>query len=87
MTLTVDLSHELESELSVEAARLGLPLSEYARRLLSAGRGPGAVPRTGADLLAYWRDEGVIGSRSDIADSQEHARALRREAEKRSHNR
>jgi hypothetical protein len=84
MTLTLDLPKELESELSAEAARLGLPLPEYARRLLAAGRAPGATPKTGAELLAYWRREEVIGSRPDIADSQEHARAIRREAEKRS---
>lgn len=84
MTLTVEIPQELESELSAEAARLGLPLSEYARRLLAAGRAPGAAPKTGAELLDYWRHEEVIGSRPEIADSQEYARALRREAEVRS---
>ncbi len=84
MTLTLDLPTELESELSAEAARLGLPLSEYARRLLASRRAPGATPKTGAELLDYWRREEVIGSRPDITDSQEHARAIRRKAEKRS---
>jgi len=84
MTLTLDLPKELESELSAEAARLGLPLPEYARRLLAAGRAPEAAPKTGAELLAYWQHEEVIGSRPDIADSQEYARAIRRKAEKRS---
>jgi len=84
MTLTLDLPKELESELTAEAARLGLPLPEYARRLLAAGRAPGVAPMTGAELLAYWQREEVIGSRPDIADSQEYARAIRRKAEKRS---
>ena len=84
MTLTLDLPMELASELSAEAERLGLPLSEYAQRLLAAGRAPGASPKTGAELLAYWRREEVIGSRPEITDSQEHARALRRQAEERS---
>lgn len=38
---------------------------------------------TGADLVAYWEREGLIGTRSDIKDSLEHARAVRRRAEKR----
>jgi len=84
MTLTLDLPKELETELSAEAARLGLPLPEYARRLLAAGRAPGASPQTGAELLAYWRREEVIGSRPDIADSLEYARTIRRQAEARS---
>ncbi len=42
-----------------------------------------ALPRNGAELVAYWRKEGVVGSRSDIADSVAHAQALRRSAQKR----
>jgi len=84
MTLTLDLPKELETALAAEAASLGLPLSEYARRILAAGRVPGAAPKTGAELLAYWRREEVIGSRPDIADGLEHARTIRRKAEKRS---
>lgn len=84
MTLTLEIPQELERELTTEAARLGLPLPEYARRLLAAGCAPAASPANGAELLAYWRREGVIGSRSDILDSQKHARAIRRRAERRS---
>lgn len=84
MALTLDLPKELETELAAEAARLGLPVAEYARRLLAAGRAPRAVLKSGAELLAYWRREEVIGSRPDIADSQEHARTIRRRAETRS---
>ena len=84
MALTLDLPKELESELSAEAARLGLPFLEYARRVLAAGQSPGEVPKTGAELLAYWKREKVIGSRPDIADSQKHARGIRRRAERRS---
>ena len=84
MTLTLDLPEELETELTAEAQRLGLPLSEYARRLLATGRTPGPVPTTGSELVAYWKSEGVVGSRSDIRDSQGHARLLRQRAEHRS---
>ena len=38
---------------------------------------------TGADLVAYWEREGLIGTRPDIKDSLEHARAIRRKAERR----
>jgi hypothetical protein len=37
MSITLDLPQELERELSMEATRLGLSLSEYALRLLSSG--------------------------------------------------
>jgi hypothetical protein len=40
-------------------------------------------PQTGAELVDYWRREGLIGYRSDIADSASHARRLRRQAESR----
>lgn len=34
MTLKLEIPQELERELATEAARLGLPLPEYALRLL-----------------------------------------------------
>jgi hypothetical protein len=83
MTLTLDLPQELESELSAEAAQLGLQLPEYVVRLLTTGRTQAAAPRNGAELVAYWQSEGIIGARSDIGDSQAHARQLRRQAENR----
>ncbi len=83
MTLTLDLPQELESELSAEAAQLGLELPEYVLRLLTTGRSQAAGLRNGAELVAYWQSEGIIGGRSDIADSQAHARELRRQAETR----
>jgi hypothetical protein len=83
MSLVLDLPAELESELAAEASRLGLPLPEYVLRLLAAGRVPSPVPRTGGELLDYWRDEGLIGTRSEITDSSTHARALREQAQRR----
>lgn len=38
---------------------------------------------TGAELVAFWQRESVIGSRPDIEDSQAHARAIRERAEHR----
>lgn len=83
MTLILDLPPKLVDELATEAARLGLSLSDYAVRLLSRDRVAGTLPKTGADLVAYWQEEGLVGSRPEIKDSQSYARELRREAERR----
>lgn len=45
--------------------------------------GDEALPKTGAELVDYWEKVGVINSRPDILDSQEHARRLRDQAEHR----
>jgi hypothetical protein len=83
MSITLDLPDELVRELSVEAAQLGLPLGEYIQRVLATGRTAEQTRKTGADLVAYWQSEGLIGCRPDIIDSQQHARALRAQAEQR----
>jgi len=41
------------------------------------------APRTGADLVARWEREGIIGSRPDIVDPAAHSRRLRAEAQRR----
>ena len=43
---------------------------------------PGVIT-TGAELVAYWRSIGAIGSRPDIPDSLEFSRKTRAEAERR----
>lgn len=83
MTITLDLPEKLERELEAEAARFGLPVEQYALRLLAKQRSGVDRPRTGAELVEYWRREGLIGYRSDIRDSASHARRLRRAAERR----
>ena len=83
MSLVLDLPAELETDLATEAARLGLSLPEYVLRLLAAGRTLSPAPRTGAELLAYWQGQGLVGTRTDIADSPAHARALREQAQRR----
>lgn len=80
MSIRLDLPLDLENELSTEALRLNLPLSEYILRILSVRTVLNNPPQTGADLVAYWQAEGVINSRPDIIDSQVHARHLRQEA-------
>jgi hypothetical protein len=83
MTLTLDLPKQLVDELSVEANRLGLSLSEYAVQVLSTGRDGETALHTGADLVAYWKAQGLVGTRPEIADSQDYAREIRRVAESR----
>ena len=81
MTLTLDLPHELEAELSAEADEMNIPLSDYILRVLTIRRIDRNPPKTGVELVNYWRKEGLIGTRSDIVDSQKHARILRDSAE------
>ena len=83
MSLVLELPPDLESELAAEAARLGLLLSQYALHLLAAARISESKPRNGAELIAYWQNEGLIGTRPDIVDAPGHARALRLRAEQR----
>jgi len=83
MSLVIDLPAELETDLAAEAARLGLPLPEYVLRLLARGTAPNPPPRTGAELLAYWQGEGLVGTRAEIADSPEYARAIRAQSQRR----
>lgn len=83
MTLTLELPQDLERRLTVEATRLGLPLEKYALRLLGEAPKAEATPTTGAEVVAYWQREGIIGSRPDIEAGQAHARAIRHRAERR----
>ena len=83
MSIHLDLPPELESQLSAEALRLNLPLSEYILRVLSLRQVLRNPPKTGAELVAYWQSEGVINSRPDITDSQVYARNLRHQAQTR----
>ena len=83
MSITLDIPEELETELANEAQRLGLSLSDYALLLLSNSPTLTQTPKTGAELVAYWNDHGLVGTRTDITDSQAHARLLREQAERR----
>jgi hypothetical protein len=83
MSLVLDLPAELEADLAAEATHLGLSLPEYVLQLLAAGRRPSLGPRTGTELLAYWQDQGLVGTRTDITEAPAHARALREQGQKR----
>ena len=83
MSLTIDLPPDLEAELAAEAANLHLPLPEYVVRVIAFGRLPNPMPRTGAEVVAYWEREGLLGTRTDITDPSAHARTLREKAQSR----
>ena len=82
MTLMLELPTDVEADLAAEAERQGVPLEEYALRLLSTAV-HGHALKSGAELVDYWRREGILGSRMDITDSQQHAATLRESAERR----
>lgn len=83
MPRTVELPDDLADALTEEASRAGLSLPDYALRLLATARPAARAVRCGADLVAYWRDEGLVGSRPELPDSPGHARSLRGQAERR----
>lgn len=89
MTFILELPSDLERDLEKAAARAGLPLAEYALQILEASR-PSASeadpPRTGAELLAVWEREGLLGGRPDIEDPVEYARELRQRNQTRRHD-
>ncbi len=82
MPQTVELPDDLADALTDEASRLGWSLPDYAVRLLTTVR-PSPAVRSGADLVAFWRAEGLVAGRPDIADSQSEARRLREQAQRR----
>ena len=82
MILTLELPKELENDLVDEAEQFGLSLPKYTLCLLLARPLLKTTPKSGAELVAYWQNAGVIGMRSDIDDSQQHARQLRAQAER-----
>lgn len=97
MTLMLELTPEQEKHLEAEARRRNMDATSYAKTVLFedaiaqeseelALPPAGPLPPengTGADLVAYWEREGLIGTRPDIKDGLEHARAIRLKAERR----
>lgn len=91
MSLNIELTPDEEARLRRAAEARGLAADEYARELIRAGEWNDEPwnapeeprPRNGAELVAYWDRLGVFGSRPDIADALEHARSIRRKAERR----
>ncbi len=83
MSITIELPDEVMARLNVQATVQGLPLVDFVQRVLTQQGSAGLPPKTGAELVAYWQQNGLIGFRSDITDSQQYARELRAQAERR----
>lgn len=81
MPMTLELPDELVEQLSREATRRNLSVNEYALRLLASGNPREFKFPDGASAVAYWEANGVLGSRTDIVDSQAEARRLREQVQ------
>ena len=87
MSLVLELPDELEIELAKEAGQHALSLPDYVLQLIEQARLPGHEQfKSGADIVAYWKKNGLIGTRPDIADPGQYARDLRQRAETRNHS-
>jgi len=80
MAVTIHLPDDLEHAIEVKAAKQGLSLPDYILQLIALGMNTNLQPKNGAELVEYWQNEGLIGYRSDIADSQSHASEIRSQA-------
>ena len=84
MSVVLNLPKRLEKQLHLEAASQQQPLEEYLLDLIHLARQPRTPAfQTTADVLAYWKAEGVIGSRPAKTNSQKLARQLRDQVEMR----
>lgn len=83
MSVVVNLPPDLEQELADEARREGLELSEYVCQLLDRHRTTSRSPMNGKELIQYWQDRELIGTRESVTDPSEHARMLRERAQRR----
>ena len=80
MTVTLELPNDLQREMEQEATRRGLPLAEYMLQFLVSHHphsAEAAVPRTGAEIFAYWEREGLLEGAPEIDDPVQYARELR----------
>jgi plasmid stability protein len=81
MTLTIELTPEQEASLQARASAAGMESSEYVRQLLTSDLVTERRPMTGAEMIAYWEREGLIGSYGDPdVDAPELARRIRERA-------
>jgi uncharacterized protein YmfQ (DUF2313 family) len=88
VTFILEVPNDLERDLEKAAARAGMPVAEYALQILAANRDSvedEPPPRNGAELLAIWEREGLLGGRPDIEDPVAYARELRERNQRRSH--
>ena len=78
MSVVLELPQKLLKELNSEAAKQNQDLNEYLTQLIQRGRT--VQFSTTSDILAYWKKEGLIGTRPANINSQKVARRLRKQA-------
>lgn len=86
MTLTIDLTPEEEARLNAQAKAQGLDMTTLVHHWIARLPETPSQERAtiGAQILAEWEEEGVLGSYGDPnLDSPELARELRRKSEMR----
>ncbi len=83
MPVTLELPDDLAETLGAEAIRRGLSIGDYALCLLTPSTPRIPVKPSGTELVAYWEAQGLLGTRTDIADGQAEARRLREMAQNR----
>ncbi len=92
MTIILELPPEVEAQLKEEAAKCAAPVEQYTLSLIKNSlppRPPMPELKTGADVIAYWKSQGLIGdwaNREDVGEGDAYARELRRQAETREHD-
>lgn len=79
--MTITLTPEIERALTARASQKGttpelLALHDLNRLYVEPSQ-PEETPRTGAELLALWEQEGAFLARQDLPDSPTLARQLR----------
>ena len=80
MSLVIELPASLEAELTAESERLGVSISEVVVKRINGKpfeRLLESKPRTGAECMAIWDREGVMGIRKDIVDPPSYVREMR----------
>jgi hypothetical protein len=77
------MSELARSATSEEPPESGAHTQETGEILLGTWPDDEPRPTNRAELVAYWQRPGLIGTRPDITDSLEHARTIRRKAERR----
>jgi hypothetical protein len=82
MTITLELTPAEASALTRKSKERGQPLPEYIQARVKELATEELQP-IGAQIVAEWEREGVIGYRTDISDSQVHARKIREKAQTR----
>jgi hypothetical protein len=65
----------------LKLSRIQMKARKWLESLSRGKSEAGDAPRTGKELVDFWQREGLIGTRTDIQDSQEYARALRAQAD------